>query len=202
VRRRDRVQARLRFFADRGELDVIPTRWQLRVGWLAGLPVYLSESERERQASRRTWLSQVPIRAPLQALYSPRHLLLASGLALSARDVVRHLLCVYHEDAFLGYDLQLLMSVPGGLPLLAAEAQRVVDGRSRLAPVLRRVVGGNDYHARLVACAEAAQQGRLPDPLDLDPRFATLVGFARFCAGFPDWPDRSFYGFDISGGLR
>ena len=177
-------------------IDRAPSAWQLRAGWLIALPVYLSETDRERAVSRRTWLGQVPVRAPLQALYSPHHLLLDSGLALPSRAVVRHLMCVYHEDAFLGYDLQLLQSEQGGLDLLEAAATRVVAGENRLAPVLRRLVGGDGYHARLVEHAAAARRSEYPDPLDVDPRFASLVGFLRFCLDLPDWPSRSFYGFD------
>jgi hypothetical protein len=200
--RRERAAARIDFFVQRGALARAPSAWQVRVGWLVGLPVYLSESERERRASRRTWLGQVPVRAPLQVLYSPRHLLLATGLSLPSRAIVRHLVSVYHEDAFLGYDLQLLHSAPGGLDLLEAEATRVVTGANRLAPVLRRLVGGDGYHARLVAHAAAARDSVYPDPLDIDPRFASLVGFLQFCGDLPDWPARGFYGFDRVGRLR
>lgn len=195
--RRDRARSRIDFFVERGMLERGPSPWQLRVGWLIGLPVYLSESEREREASRRTWLGQVPVRAPLQVLYSPRHLLLETGLSLPSRTVVRHLLSVFHEDAFLGYDLQLLQSDPGGLDLLEAEATRVIEGDNRLAPLLRGMVGGDGYHARLRDLAAAARDGSLPDPLDIDPRFASLVGFLRFCTELPDWPKLGFYAFDL-----
>jgi hypothetical protein len=194
--RRDRAAARIDFFVQRGAIAKPPSAWQVRVGWLIGLPVYLSETDREREISRRTWLGQVPVRAPLQALYSPHHLLLATGLSLPARAIVRHLLCVYHEDAFLGYDLQLLQSEDGGLDLLEAEASRVIRGDNKLAPVLRRMVGGDGYHARLVELAGEARRSHYPDPLDVDPRFASLVGFLRFCGELPDWPPRSFYGLD------
>ena len=116
-----------------------------------------------------------------------------------ARDIVRHLLCVYHEDAFLGYDLQLLESHTGGLELLEREATRVIEGRNRLAPLLERVVGWPGYHATLVEHATRVRAGEYPDPLDLDPRFCTLLGFARFCCSLPDWPGREFYWFDRRG---
>lgn len=191
-----RARSRLEYFAERGMLAELPSAWQLRVGWMAGLPVYLGESERERELSRRTWLGQVPIRAPLQVLYSPSHLRDPTGLSLPAEAVVRHLLCVFHEDAFLGYDLQLLQSTPGGLSQLREAAHRVATGRDPLAPVLQRMVGGSAYHGRLIELAAAAERSEYPDPLDLDERFASLLGFVRFCLSLPRWPDRGFYGFD------
>ncbi len=189
------LDARIGYFVRKGLTAKVPTPWQVRVGWMAMLPITLSESERERVRSRSTLMGQVPIRVPLQLLYHPAQGLADTGLTRDASHVVRHLLSVFHEDAFLGYDLQLLESMPGGLALLAREAQRVVDGTTRWAPYLRRLVGWPSYHADLVRLAEAAQQGEYPDPLDLDPRFATLTGFASFCASLPDWPELSFYGF-------
>lgn len=191
------LQERLGFFVRHGSLQRIPTPWQVKVGWAAMLPVTLSESDRERERSRRTFLGQVPIRAPLQVLYSPRQLLVDTGISGQPRHIVRHLLSVYHEDAFLGYDLQLLQSHPDGLALLREEALKVVEGRTRWAPLLRELVGWPGYHARLVELARDAEHFRYPDPLDVDPRFATLVGFARFCDTLPAWPAREFYGFDL-----
>lgn len=191
------IAARMGFFARHGYLEALPTPWQLKVGWIAMLPITLSESDRERARSRRTWLGQLPIRVPLQILYCPRQLIADTGLSQAPAHLVRHLLSIYHEDAFLGYDLQLLQSHPGGLAQLRREARRVVDGDTRWAPLLRRLVGWPGYHRRLIELAAAAEGFEYPDPLDLDPRFATLVGFARFCSTMPEWPDRDFYGFDL-----
>ncbi|MBN1206965.1 MAG: hypothetical protein JXB05_18925 [Myxococcaceae bacterium] len=191
------LQERLGFFVKHGYLDRVPTPWQLKVGTLAMLPVTLSESERERVRSRATLMGQVPIRVPLQILYNPRQALPDSGLTQRRESIVRHVLSVYHEDAFLGFDLQLLQSHPGGLALLREEAAKVVEGRTRWAPFLRRLVGWPGYHARLIELAEAAERFEYPDPLDTDPRFASLVSFARFCNTMPDWPARGFYGFEL-----
>jgi len=193
---------RLQFFLDRGALERLPSRWQLRVGWAAMLPVTLGESERERGRSRNTWAGQIPVRVPLQLLYCPAQFTSDTGLELPTEALVRHLLCVYHEDAFLGYDLQLLTADPGGLERLEHAAQAVVDGRARWAGLLRRVVSWPGYHAGLCTLARAARNGEYPDPLDLDPRFTSLVGFARFCCTMPDWPGREFYGFDLRGLAR
>jgi hypothetical protein len=191
------IAARMGFFARHGRLARLPSPWQVKVGWMAMLPVTLSESQRERARSRRTWLGQVPIRVPLQVLYCPRQLVTDTGLTLRPGQLVRHLLSVYHEDAFLGYDLQLLQSHPGGLELLGQEARRVLAGDTAWAPVLRRLVGWPAYHGRLVELAEAAAGFVYPDPLDLDRRFTSLVGFAEFCCSMPDWPGPGFYGFDL-----
>jgi hypothetical protein len=191
------IEERMGFFVKHGHLDALPSPWQVRVGGLAMLPVTLSESERERKRSRTTLMGQVPIRVPLQVLYNPRQLIADSGLTQRPASIVRHVVSVYHEDAFLGYDLQLLQSHPGGLALLREEASKVVEGRTRWAPYLRELVAWPGYHARLVELAEAAERFEYPDPLDVDPRFATLVGFARFCRSMPDWPERGFYGFDF-----
>lgn len=190
------IDARLGWFVRTGRLDRVPSPWQVRIGTAVMLPITLSESDRERARSRTTFAGQVPVRVPIQVLYSPRQLLTTNGLELTARDVVRHLLCVYHEEAFLGYDLQLLESHVGGLELLEREAARIVDGTNRLSPILRRVVGWPTYHATLAELAARARAGEYPDPLDLDPRFSTLLGFARFCCSLPDWPGREFYWFE------
>ena len=190
------IDARLAGFVRTGRLERVPTVWQVRMGTAVMLPITLSESERERQRSRSTFAGQVPVRVPIQLLYSPRQLLTTSGIELRARDVVRHLLCVYHEEAFLGYDLQLLESHEGGLELLEREASAVVDGRNRLSPILRSVVGWPSYHATLIELAARARACEYPDPLDLDPRFSTLLGFAHFCCSLPDWPGREFYWFE------
>jgi len=198
TRMKQHIQERLGFFVQHGHLDALPSPWQVKVGWMAMLPVTLSESNRERERSRRTWLGQIPVRVPLQVVYSPRQLFADTGLTQAPAQLVRHLLSVYHEDAFLGYDLQLLHSHPGGLALLRAEAGRVVNGETRWAPMLTRLVSWPDYHGHLVELAAAAEGFAYPDPLDLDPRFASLVGFARFCCSMPDWPERGFYAFDLS----
>ena len=190
------IAARMGFFARRGYLDALPSPWQVKVGWLAMLPFILSESDRERARSRRTWLGQIPIRVPLQVLYCPRQLFADTGLTQTPGQLAGHLLSVYHEDAYLGYDLQVLQSHPGGLARLRREARRVIAGQTPWAPVLRRLVGWPAYHQRLIALAEAAEDFVYPDALDLDPRFASLVGFAKFCCALPDWPAREFYGFD------
>ena len=185
------------FFQARGLVPKLPSPFQFDQGLGLMRPVYLSESPRERARSRTTLLGQVPIRVGIQVAYCPVMLRSSSGLDLSARQLVRHLLCVYHEDAFLGYDLQLLRSHPGGLAQLRTEAQRVLDGTTRWSGILRRVVGDPDYHRGLIGLAREAEADRYPDILDLDPRFATLVGFANFCAGLPEWPPLSFYGFEL-----
>jgi hypothetical protein len=189
------IDDRIGWFVRAGRLERVPTPWQVRMGTAVMMPITFSESERERARSRSTFAGQVPVRVPLQVLYAPRQVLSSSGLELRARDIVRHLLCVYHEDAFLGYDLQLLESHVGGLELLEREAARVVDRRNALTPLLERVVGWPGYHARLVELATRARAGEYPDPLDLDPRFCTLLGFAQFCCSLPDWPAREFYWF-------
>jgi hypothetical protein len=191
------IEQRLGFFKSQGYLDLLPTKWQLRIGTLAMLPVSLSESERERSRSRQTWFGQVPIRVPLQIAYCPAQLFADSGISMKARDIVKHLISVYHEDAFIGYDLQLLHSHPNGLELLQYEAQRIVDGKNRCSSILQRVVGYEGYHAGLIELAERAKLFTYPNTQDLDPRFVTLVGFSRFCTDLPKWPNLEFYGFDL-----
>lgn len=202
-RRNDRIERRLSYFVARGELERAPTRWQLFAGWLVMLPVTLGESPRERAISRRTWLGQVPVRAPLQALYCPRQAWVDTGLGAPVGVIVKHLVSVFHEDAFLGYDLQLLAAEPGGLERLAGAAERHARGRGPLSRGLRSMVGDPAYHARLAGHARRAGRSVYP-PSDLDPRFASLVGFARFCLTLPAWPGLSFYGFDLGprGGRR
>jgi len=186
-------EERLGFFVEHGMLEAIPSRWQLEVGWIAMLPITLGESDRERARSRNTWMSTIPLRVLFQGLYEPRQLWADTGLGKRPGAIVRHLLSVYHEDAFLGYDLQLLQSHPGGLTRLRERAADVAHGRTRWAPYLRTLTSWPGYHGRLVELAEDAEAFRYPDPLDLDPRFATLVGFARWCATLPDWQPLGFY---------
>lgn len=187
------IEERLGFFARHGMLERVPSAWQLSVGWLAMLPITLSESERERARSRGTWMSQIPRRALFQVLYEPRQLLVDTGLRQRPAQIVGHVLSVYHEDAFLGYDLQLLQSHPGGLALLQEKASEVARGESRWAGYLKTLTSWPGYHARLVELAAEAEAFRYPDPLDVDPRFASLVGFASWCAALPEWPPLEFY---------
>jgi hypothetical protein len=194
---KNEISERLGFFLGHGMLHTLPTPWQIRVGSLAMLPLYLSESERERERSRGTWLGQVPLRVPLQVLYCPQQSLSATGLGMAPRHLVQHLLSVYHEDAFLGYDLQLLQSHPEGLGQLRREARRIAEGRGRGAILLQRLVGQPGYHRGLERLAEAAMDFCYPDPEDLDPCFVTLTGFAAFCSRLPRWPAPEFYGFDL-----
>ncbi|MCA9610719.1 MAG: hypothetical protein KC619_34225 [Myxococcales bacterium] len=187
------IEERLGFFVRHGMLERLPSRWQVSVGWAAMLPVTLSESERERERSRRGWMAQIPRRALFQVIYEPRQLWIDTGLSQRPAQIVRHLLSVYHEDAFLGYDLQLLQSHPGGLALLRDEAGKVASGHGRWARYLEKVTSWPGYHARLVKLATDAEAFHYPDPLDLDRRFASLVGFATWCTTLPDWPPLDFY---------
>jgi hypothetical protein len=192
-----KFQDRFAFFVKHDMIERVPSAWQVRVGWLAMLPSYLSESDRERERSRSTFMGQVPVRVPLQILYNPRQLVVDTGLEQKPFHIVKHVLSVYHEDAFLGYDLQLLQSHPGGLALLRSEAKKVVDNTTRWSGYLTRLVGWPGYHARLIELAEEAELFHYPDPLDIDPRFASLCGFAKFCCDMPDWPAKGFYGFEL-----
>lgn len=197
MRAQQHIDKRMGFFVRHGYLERVPTPWQVHVGGIAMLPFTLSESERERARSRTTLMGQVPIRVPLQIFYNPRQIIPDTGITHRPRQIVRHMLSVYHEDAMLGYDLQLLQSHDGGLELLHEKAGKVVRDKTWWAPYLRRLVAWPGYHARLCALAEAAARFEYPDPLDLDPRFASFVGFARFCCALPDWPERGFYSFEL-----
>ena len=197
MRLEEHIAARLAPYLARGDLKTLPSAWQWKVGGYAMRPVTLSERERERGASRSTWLGQVPIRVPIQLLYNPRQLVSDTGIREPIHALVKHLLSVFHEDAFLGYDLQLLASHEDGLRLLARKAERLASGKSHLSPLFSRLVGDAGYHARLARHAERALGWEFPDLLDLDPRFASLTGFAHFCTTFPSWPPASFYGFDL-----
>ncbi|MFK7986909.1 MAG: hypothetical protein AB8I08_12870 [Sandaracinaceae bacterium] len=192
------IRARLGPFVEAGQIEALPSPWQVRAAGFVMLPITLSETERERRLSRRTLRGQIPIRVPLQLLFNPRQIWPDTGIGQPLHGVVRHLLSVFHEPAFLGYDLQLLASHPGGLTRLAEEARAVAKGDRRGASWLTAMVGGAGYHSSLCDAAVEAMEGRLPDPLDVDPRFATLLGFTRFCLTLPDWPASSFYGFDFA----
>jgi hypothetical protein len=191
-----RAHARFRHFVNRGMLEAVPTAWQMAMGSLIMLPVLYSESPRERVMSRRTLLGQVPLRAPLQALFCPQQALSSTGLLTPRDAIVRHVISVYHEEPALTYDLQLLESHPGGLDALEREAWAVAQGRRRWSRLLTQLVGGAGYHARVAELAAAARRSEYPDTAPLDPRFASVVGFGRFCLGLPDWPPLDFYGFD------
>ncbi len=193
--RTERTRRRITHWVVRGDVPRAPTRWQIAVGWLAQMPVYLAETDLERATSRRTLLGQVPLRAPLQALYVPQQVWLGTGLAETQETIVRHLLSVLHEDGLLAYDLQLLAADPGALEALASRASAVAEGRDRWSRLLIPLVGGAGYHRRLAARAREAAAGAFPTG-DCDPRFASLVGFLRFCLDLPGWPPPSHYGFD------
>ena len=187
--------ARLQFFVDRGMLRAIPSRWQLRAGCVVMLPFVLNETEVERRTNRRTLLGQVPLRVPLQILFSPAQAIVGTGLDERCDAIVRHLLSSFHDDAVITYDLQLLQTHPNGLQRLAEAAESVATGRHLLAWPLTQMVGGPGYHAHLIELAAAACEYRYPQEC-ADPRFSSLVGFAEYCLTLPDWPGDGFYGFD------
>lgn len=193
--RGERARRRIAHWVDRGALPGAPSRWQIAVGWLAQMPFYLAETELERAASRRTAMGQVPVRVPLQALYAPGQVWLGTGLAEPSDTIARHLLSVFHEDGLIAYDLQLLAADPGALDALADRAQRVATGEDAWSRLLVPLTGSAGYHERLALRAREAAAGVFPVG-DCDPRFASLVGFLRFCLDLPAWPPPSFYGFE------
>ena len=83
------IEQRLGFFHRHGYIETLPTSWQVRIGTLAMLPVSLSESDRERERSRQTWLGQVPIRVPLQVAYCPAQFFADSGLTMKPKNIVK-----------------------------------------------------------------------------------------------------------------
>jgi hypothetical protein len=176
---------RLQFFVDHGMLEAVPTRWQLAMGSLAMMPYALNETENERETSRRTLLGQVPVRVPLQVIYCPRQAIPGAGMSATKDTIVRHLISAYHDVRVLTYDLQMLQAI-SGLDHLERRALDVVHGRDRWAPLLTRMCGGAEYHARLAELAPRAARFDYPKE-QADPRFSSLVGFARFCLTFPRW---------------
>ena len=74
------IDARLGYFVRRGLLEAVPSAFQLRQGARVMRPLYLSESPRERAASRRTVLGQVPVRVWIQLAYCPAMLRSTTGL--------------------------------------------------------------------------------------------------------------------------
>lgn len=193
----EHICERLGFFMRHGYIDRLPTPWQVAVGWVVMLPITLSESDRERERSRHTLMGQIPVRVPLQILYNPRQLIVDTGITQEPEYIVRHVISVYHEDAFLGYDLQLLQSHPRGLEILREEARKVVEGRTIWSSYLRKLVGWPGYHEGLIRLADAAERFEYPDPLDLDQRFTSLVGFSKYCCSLPTWPEDGFYDFEF-----
>jgi hypothetical protein len=189
------ARERLRFFVDNDLLPEVPSTWQIVAGSVASLPVVLGETAGGRANSRRTLLGQIPLRVPLQTLFAPGQAFSVHGLLCSESTVRRHILSVFHEDEMVVYDLQLLQTFPGGLDRLEAEARETATSRSLRARLLRNVVGGAGYHARVAALCEPARSLHYP-ACSIDPRFGSLVGFMRYCLTMPDWPDPSFYGFD------
>jgi hypothetical protein len=95
----------------------------------------------------------------------------------------------------LTYDLQLLQTHRGGLEELARRAREVEAGRGLVAKFLKGLVGGEGYHARVAELAEAALRFEYVENAS-DARFASIVGFGKFCLTLPNWPDAGFYGFD------
>jgi hypothetical protein len=193
-----RARQRLQFFVDQRLLPRIPSAWQVAIGSLTMLPVVYGESDGKRARNRRTLLGQIPVRAPLQLLYCPQQAIVGTGLFASRETVLRHVLSVFHEDAMLTYDLQLLQTHEGGLAELERRARRVARNDTLTARFLTGMVGGAGYHDRIAQLASAASRFEYPAPPlhHPDGRFASLVGFASYCLSLPDWPEPEFYGFD------
>jgi hypothetical protein len=191
-----KARVRLQYFVDHGLLEAVPDSWQIAAGTLVMLPVVLNETPRGRVMSRRTVLGQIPVRVPLQMLYCPQQALVGSGLLATRETVVRHVLSVYHEDAMVTYDLQLAQTHPGGLDELERRAAAVARGHDLTSKLLRGLVGGRGYHERIVELCRMARHFEYVLNPNVDQRFATLLGFARFCRTLPTFPNLGFYGFD------
>jgi hypothetical protein len=172
---------RFEFFVAQGLLEAIPDARQLAAGTVAMFSFAFNETPVERAANRKSRWGYIPLRVPLQLLYCPQQAIVWNGLMASSRTLVRHLLSSFHEDGVIAYDLQLIQSHAGGLAQLQEAASGVAAGTHRFARMLAAIAGG--YHAHLADLARAAQ--RFEYPADLDPRFSSLLGFARYCAALP-----------------
>ncbi len=181
VWRGDGWEERFAFFVAHGQLEAVPDWRQVLSATVEMLPFAFNETPVERAANRNSLFGYVPLRVPLQLLYCPEQAVVWNGLRCTPQTLVKHLLSSFHEDGVIAYDLQLLQSHPGGLRQLEEAALRVAEGSHPLSTVLSRIAGG--YHAHLAELARAAE--RFEYPVDLHPRFSSLLGFGRYCLTLP-----------------
>jgi hypothetical protein len=177
----DRWRARFEPFLARGLIPAAPDSRQVFLGTRDMLSFAFNETPVEHAANRKSVWGTLPLRVPLQLLYCPQQAVVWNGLSATPRTLVKHLLSSFHEDGVISYDLQLLQSHEGGLEALERAAEDVASRRHAFGWMLRAIAGG--YHEHLAELARAARRFEYPE--DLDPRFSSLLGFARYCLELP-----------------
>lgn len=194
-------ETRLAVFRDAGLIDVIPTRWQLRMGSFEMAPYVVMPDAGDDNRYAGAPLGHPLLRTPIVfARIGPEHLHIGHGLMASLKAILRHCMFVFHEG-MPAYDLQLVHSLPGGLSALREYATNLQEGTSAEARRERRVIDLIVPEAEAyrncflepggwIDRAEAFDYPSTEDVADfLRPEFTDLCRFAAYCATtFPASP--------------
>lgn len=184
---------RLRIFREHGRIPRLPTWWQVRQGAVEMTPYVISTDVTAEQHYRPWWGHPLARQPALARLIGIDHLATGSGLRSRLSSVVSHLQLTWHQG-MPTFDLQLVMTHPNGLSVLAERTRAVRDGstpegrrRRRLAE--RFFVDPDGYYERFLepgGWIDRARAMDFPSPAEdgaaIPHEFYSLVGFMEHCA--------------------
>ena len=188
--RPDRIRGNLRALELAGQIDEIPTLFQVFMGVLYMRYRILFRSDTvgvDRVPLRQTpWARRMawrPLRAPFliwEQVVAPFDL---TGFPARPDFLVRHLVGAYHPGENAQYDLSLLAAHPGYLDDLQKRVSAVVADPDHW---YRDLVVYEGYHERLLTLVDRALQGDFTmSDSDAIASDASLRGFVRWCCAQP-----------------
>ena len=188
------LAARLAVFTEAGLLRTVPSSYQILQGTVQMTPYVVSTdatAERYYQGAR---FGHSLVRQPL-IFWKVGFDHLRTGPAIGARleSICKHLHLTYHEGMPV-FDLQVVMTHPGGLSQLRSRTLELLADESESAQRHNRFVKlilphAHDYYSRFVGedgWIARAERLDFPTP-DVEgsvfpPEFFSLVGFLNYCA--------------------
>jgi hypothetical protein len=195
LRRPDVVKQTLAALERRGDIDRVPTLWQvvLGAGYMRYRLAFRSDTVGVGGTPARTgwrpWLLDWRvIRLPFllrERCIAPLEM---TGLSLSPDFLERHLLAAYHRVDHGIYDLQLLSLHPGRLERLHVLAVDAAEGRTGRGRWLADLCVYQGYHRTLVGLVEQAMAGDFSSADQQIPSDASLGGWLRWCVHQPTTP--------------
>jgi hypothetical protein len=188
------IERRLRTLEARGVIPTRPGRAQLFFGGLDMLRFVIEPAARDyyRQIGISFGFHQL-----LRVLDDPVSMIDPTGLVSDRDTIVGHVMQVVHLNPV--YDLQLIQMFDDGLEDFERQVEAMVAGTHPRARTIGAIVEDPAYHARLLDYvrrfrADPATPSivREEQTLRSDPHFAaaertfaTLSGFAQYCARLP-----------------
>lgn len=138
----------------------------------------MSASQPVRKTRRARLLENRTVRAPFLLWEGSVIPLDTTGLVVSPKRVIRHLLGTHHDGAQFVYDLELLSTHPGALEEVERRTRAIIEGREPRAEWLRDLCVYENYHEALLDAVVRARQGALETQKDPDISFFAWLRWA------------------------